>query len=226
MSDLVKDSNGLTPRQRRLADLWIKAKVTGADIVYAELAKAAGYQGNSREALDVTASRTLRLPSVSAYLKQRAIEEQNADALDVVLELRALRKDAASEAVRKDILLDQAKGMGLLHATGGPTGPAIAVHITLTDPAAGAQMAQLLAMADNHKVIQGHATVEHALAEGEGGRKAKRATPPPGQARAGGAAPGVKNAARSPAALPRARLPRKTSPSGNLDGPDGDGPPE
>jgi len=212
MSDLVKDSDGLTARQKRLADMWIKAKIAGATFTQAELAKAAGYAGDL-PSLEVQASRCLALPHVAAYIKQRAREHMSAEAFDVVLELSALRRSAASESVRKDILLDQAKSMGLLHADGGPSGPAIAVQITLTDPAAGAQMAQLLALADNRKVIQGVAVVEHSPTEGEGERKAparrSRLTPPPGQAQPAEAPRGVKNRARKSPAGPHARLPPK-----------------
>jgi hypothetical protein len=224
MSDIAKTSTGLTDRQKRMADLWVTAKVNGAEITYAEMAKAAGYKG-TREVLDISATRCLRTPAVAAYLKQRAIEEQNADALDVVLELRALRKKAASEAVRKDILLDQAKGMGLLDQGGGASGPAIAVQISLTDPIAGAQMAQLLAMAGKREAIQGVAAIEHSPTEGEAARKAPRRpakrTPPPGQAQDGQAPPGVKKPARKSPSRPPARLPSEKLRGENSGGSDG-----
>lgn len=210
MSDLVKDHHGLTARQKAFADAWAHAKMQGANFADWQIAQAAGYSGD-KDALAVNASRTLAHPKVRDYLHQRAKDYLREGAVEVAVTLRTLSQKAGSERVRADTAARLAAGLGLIDQEHGERGPGVAIQIVFrTD--AGALLAQPPREVPNVQVDQRPARVEHALAEGEGGRKARRATPPPGQARAGGAAPGVKTAARSPAAgSPARRSPRKLS---------------
>lgn len=214
MSDLAavdKAGMRLTEKQKRLADLWVEAKVARADFTYADLAQAAGYSG-SKDTLYVAASRSLALPHVRAYLHSKAREHLMDGAVDVAITLRSLSTGAKSERVRADTAARLATGLRLIDGEQAERGPAVAIQVVFQH-GGGARLAQLTGQAVEAQAIGHVQPVEHSLAEGEGGRTAParrpKRTPPPGQAQAAEAPPGVKKPrARPPAGPSSPRAPK------------------
>lgn len=223
MSSAVSRSSdpdrSLTTREAALVEIITRAASEGRDITREEAGRLAGY-GGSDESARVQASRALARPAVRQALMERIRELAQADvpfAYSVIRHVAAKAGSTRDKLGAASKLLDVA---GVTGASGSAGGPGVAIQIVFrTD--AGALLAQPPRAVPNVQADQGVARVEHALAEGEGGRKAKRATPPPGQARAGGAAPGVKNAARSPTAGSPARRAPGKSRGGKSGGSDG-----
>src|SRR5215469_17684367 len=102
----------LTPRQRALVDTLV---ATGCTIT--EAARIAGYSGGSGSVgARVTASRTLRLPHVAAYLRRQMQDAFRLEAPRALATLRRLHTMGASEYVQyhaASTLLDRA-GYGQL----------------------------------------------------------------------------------------------------------------
>lgn len=217
-SSATSAERDLTEKEQRLIEAIVHAASRGASVTREQAGTAAGY--GRGEVARIQASRALQRPAVRAALTQALQEAAQVDAASSLAVLRHLERKAKSERVRLDAALGGLRIGGLDAQQAASGGQGVAIQIVFrTD--AGALLAQPPRAVPNVQIDQRPAQVEHALAEGEGGRKAKRATPPPGQARAGGAAPGVKNAARSPAAgSPARRAPRKSSGkiSGGSDG--------
>lgn len=218
-----KSGARLTEKQKRLADLWVEAKVAGANFTMADLAEAAGYSG-SKDTLYVAASRTLALPYVRTYLHSKAREHLMDGAVDVAITLRALSTQAQSERVRADTAARLATGLRLIDGDTAERGPAVAIQVVFQH-GGGARLAQLAGQAVEPEAIRHVEQVEHSLAEGEGERKAtagrSKRTPPPGQARADEAPPGVKKPrASSPAGRTARRAAQKSrgKKSGGSDG--------
>lgn len=222
MSDPANTVHGLTTRQRAFADAWVAAKREGVELTGAEVAIAAGYSGDDNS-LRVTASRTLAHPRVREYLVSKAREMLQEGAVDVALTLRKLTTSAKSERVRADTAARLATGLGLIDGEHGERGPAVVMQIIMPE-GTGAALAQYAQRQQQPKVIQGIAEPTHSLAKGEGEVKAparrSRRTPPPGQAQAAEAPPGIKNRARKSPAGSTAQLPSRKSPgkSGGSDG--------
>jgi phage terminase small subunit len=83
----------LTPRQRALVDALV---ATGCTIT--EAARAAGYSGGfGGDRARITASRTLRLPSVAEYLRRRMLDAFRLEAGQALATLRRLHTPGASE---------------------------------------------------------------------------------------------------------------------------------
>jgi len=105
-------SRDLTPRQRALVDTLV---ATGCTIT--EAARIAGYSGGSgTDGARVTASRTLRLPHVAAYLRRQMQDAFRLEAPRALATLRRLHTMGASEYVQyhaASTLLDRA-GYGQL----------------------------------------------------------------------------------------------------------------
>jgi len=86
----------LTPRQRALVDTLV---ATGCTIT--EAARIAGYSGGSgTDGARVTASRTLRLPHVAAYLRRQMQDAFRLEAPRALATLRRLHTLGASEYVQ------------------------------------------------------------------------------------------------------------------------------
>ena len=86
----------LTPRQRALVDTLV---ATGCTIT--EAARIAGYSGGSgTDGARVTASRTLRLPHVAAYLRRQMLDAFRLEAPRALATLRRLHTMGASEYVQ------------------------------------------------------------------------------------------------------------------------------
>src|SRR5215472_11820582 len=86
----------LTPRQRALVDTLV---ATGCTIT--EAARIAGYSGGSgTDGARVTASRTLRLPHVAAYLRRQMQDAFRLEAPRALATLRRLHTLDASEYVQ------------------------------------------------------------------------------------------------------------------------------
>jgi hypothetical protein len=198
MNNPAKQQPRLTDKQKRLADLWMKAKVEGANFTTADLAEAAGYQG-TKEALYVSASRTLALPYVREYLHSKARDHLRDGAVDVAITLRALSTGAQSERVRADTAARLAAGLGLIDGERPDSGPGVAIQIVFQTQA-GAVLAQPIGAVIEGQANQGIDAPAHSLAEGGRGRKPRRKTPSPGPTQDARAAPGVKNRARRLAA--------------------------
>ena len=102
----------LTPRQRALVDTLV---ATGCTIT--EAARIAGYSGGSgTDGARVTASRTLRLPHVAAYLRRQMQDAFRLEAPRALATLRRLHTMGTSEYVQYHAaatLLDRA-GYGQL----------------------------------------------------------------------------------------------------------------
>lgn len=211
----AKSETRLTDRQKRLADMWMAAKVAGADFNTADLAEAAGYSG-TKDALYVAASRTLALPYVREYLHSKAREHLMDGAVDVAITLRALSTKAVSERVRADTAARLATGLRLIDGEQADRGPAVAIQLVFrTD--AGAQLAQSVVAHAEPQAIRHVEQVEHSLAKGAGGAKAPRArrsaTPPPGQPQHAPGGAGVEKPARkSVAGSPPRRASAKVVP--------------
>lgn len=207
----AKGETRLTDRQKRLADMWMAAKVAGADFNTADLAEAAGYSGN-KDALYVAASRTLALPYVREYLHSKAREHLMDGAVDVAITLRTLSTKAVSERVRADTAARLATGLRLIDSEQADRGPAVAIQIVFkTD--AGALLAQSATVQAEPQAIRHIEQEERSLDEGEGEPrpvKARRAaTPPPGRSAGAEGGPGVKTGARKSSA---GSPPRRASP--------------
>lgn len=202
-----KGQQRLTERQQRFADYWIAAKKAGSDFTTADIAKAAGYNGD-QDTLYVSASRTLALPHVREYLHSKAREHLRDGAFDVALTLRSLSTGARSERVRADVASRLAVGLQLIDGEQADRGPAVAIQIVFkTD--AGALLAQSATVHAEPQAIRHVEQAERSLDEGEGEPlpvKARRAaTPPPGRAAGAEGGPGVKTGARKSSAGSPAR---------------------
>jgi hypothetical protein len=97
----------LTPRQRALVDTLV-----ATDCTITEAARLAGYSGGSgTDGARVTASRTLRLPHVAAYLRRQMQDAFRLEAPRALATLRRLHTMGASEYVQyhaASTLLDRA----------------------------------------------------------------------------------------------------------------------
>jgi hypothetical protein len=117
----------LTPRQRALVDTLV---ATGCTIT--EAARIAGYSGGSgTDGARVTASRTLRLPHVAAYLRRQMQDAFRLEAPRALATLRRLHTMGASEYVQYHAaatLLDRA-GYGQLDQPSQD--PPMLIHIVI-----------------------------------------------------------------------------------------------
>lgn len=169
--------SSLSPRQRALADAYCRNIIDQLGFTHAEMAVAAGYAPGNEVSLKVMASRTLRLPHVQAYIRERAREYLAEGGMEVATALRELTTQRDDKRVR----LDAAKAVGLaigLTARDDGGGPGVVLNLMF----AGAGAALVQAPTSTAQVIE-HAAQSRAarsLVQGEGQRPAVRmVTAPP-----------------------------------------------
>jgi hypothetical protein len=165
------NASRLTERQRKFADLWVKARSEGIKLTNAEIAKAAGYGGNSEAVLYIQASDCLASPAVREYLQAAAKQILMDGQVGAATTLAALSTRAESERVRGDMAHKLLVGTGLLASDQAQMGAApIALQVVFRQQDGSD-------LASTPQVIDVAADVEppHSLGEGEG-----EATPPPG----------------------------------------------
>jgi hypothetical protein len=206
------ESRPLTALQQKLADLWLESTFSGLNIPQHELARAAGYGGNSPEALKVIASKALHSPNVRAYLRTRARERMDSAGIEAVAVLARLTTGAESERVRADVAHKVAVGTGMLANDGAAGGANVAIQLVFrqSDGSAIEHAPQVID-------VSGDASHPHSL--GQGGQDA---TPPPGgrartaSARGGGSKPRLASKAPPPRTIspPKGRGGRKGGGSG------------
>lgn len=123
----------LTAQERRFVEVTALAIGEGAELSGAEIARAAGYQGDDRT-LRVTAARVRRRPAVRAAMMIR-LQEVVSETLapQALATLADLQRPGRKAEVRANVATRIAEGAGLL---GQPTGkvsggPQIAIRIEL-----------------------------------------------------------------------------------------------
>jgi hypothetical protein len=173
---VAKPEPKLTDKQRAFADAFVRAKIEQLDLRHEDIARAAGYSGSS-DVLRVTASRTLRIPAVRAYLREQAREHMADGGMDVAVALRSLTAQAEDKRVRLDAarLLGASLGLTTNEEQGGP-----ALVLNLVLGGNGAALVQQ--PGDAAQVIENAAQSRAArsLVQGEGRRPAVRmVTAPP-----------------------------------------------
>jgi hypothetical protein len=167
----------LSPRQRALADAYCRNITEQLGFTHAELAVAAGYAPGNENSLKVIASRTLRLPHVQAYIRNRAREYLAEGGMEVAAALRELTVQREDKRVR----LDAAKAVGLaigLTAREDSGGPGVVLNLMF----AGTGAALVQQPGDAAQVIENAAQSRAArsLVQVEGRRPAVRmVTAPP-----------------------------------------------
>jgi hypothetical protein len=152
-----RKGQALTTLQRALADAWIEAQALAEPPPLAALAELAGYRGTP-ESLRVIGSRTLRLPAVMDYLRDRTQEMLRHSGVRAALAVQELiGSPKVSARVRSDTSLRLLAGLGMLapdtHGGGSGSGPALVVNLILPDGAA----APLTQAASEARVIEGKA---------------------------------------------------------------------
>lgn len=202
----------LTALQKKLADLWLEATFNGLDIPQHQLAKAAGYGGNTPEALRVIASKALNAPHVRAYLRQQARERMDEGGIEALATLKRLTTQAQSERVRGDIAYKVAVGTGMLQAEGQAGSGSVVLQLVFrhSDGHGLASVSERQAQVID---VQGEDAGERPPTKGtgraKGGQQATGDHPRhPPKARAEGA--GVKNPKRRPPSTPTHHSPSKT----------------
>jgi hypothetical protein len=173
----VETKQPLSPRQKALADAYCRNITEQLGFSQHELAIAAGYANNDPHSLRVMASRTLRLPQVQAYIRERAREYLAEGGMEVAAALRELTSQRDDKRVR----LDAAKAVGLaigLTARDDAGGPGVVLNLVL----GGNGAALVQQPGDAAQVIENAAQSRAArsLVQGEGRRPAVRmVTAPP-----------------------------------------------
>jgi hypothetical protein len=177
----------LSTRQRALADAYCRNVIHNLDMSHVELAIAAGYAPGNENSLKVMASRTLRLPHVQAYIRDRAREHLAEGGMEVAVALRELTSQRDDKRVR----LDAAKAVGLaVGITAREDGGGQGVVLNLVLAGNGAALVQSPGDAAQVIEAQRETRVARSLVQGEGRRPPVRmiTAPPLAHASAAGGA--------------------------------------
>lgn len=129
----------LTAQERRFVEATVLAIEQGAELSGAELAKAAGYQGDDK-VLRITASRVRKRPAVRAALMQRLQEIVSTTLAPAALATLAELQRSGDRKVRASVATRIAEGAGLLGqpngSVSGGAGIAIRIELRHVDPRA------------------------------------------------------------------------------------------
>lgn len=205
-----QDTQRLTAQQKNFADLWVQAKTDNLPLTHAEIAKAAGYTGQTDNALYVQACRTLRSPAVRAYLQARAKDVLADGQLGAAATLARLSSQAVSERVQADTAYRLAVGTGLL-APEGQAGSGSVVLQLVFRHSLDSVLSTPAQVIDAERDAPAAIPLAQGMGDGQSDRRAPRPLPRGGKRAAPKAkAGGAKTASTRPRSTPPHDSPVKT----------------